>query len=245
LNVQPLLLIMPLLLIILLPVGSAFAAPTCGDLPSSKLLLHSAQPIETEERSATRSEIDRIGLEIGVSSAAQAAHPLMLLANELGTEVSVLHRTIEARNGGELAYCDAPKSVEFRLGIVGRKVFLEEHAAADPCVRNVLLEHEAEHNRALRKAIEVFVERRSEELLARLQELKQTPAPDRASAINALEAGLKSFFVTMVREFKNDMERSREGVDTPRRLQKLRNACGGKVRELEQQLTTRTPGRPT
>ena len=241
---QPLLLIAPLLLMVLLPVGPAFSALACRDLPGSKLRLHSAQPIKTEEQSATRSEIDRIGLENGVSSAAQAAHPLMLLANELGTEVSVLHRTIEARNGGELAYCDAPKSVEFRLGIVGRKVFLEEHAAADPCVRRALLEHEAEHRRALDKSVITFLQKRREELVERRRELKQTPAPDRTSAINALEAGLKSFFVTMVREFKNDMERSREGVDTPRRLQKLRNACGGKVRELEQQLTAPTSGRP-
>jgi hypothetical protein len=245
LNVQPLLLIARLLLMVLVPVRPAFSALACRNLPESTLRLHSAQPIETEEQSATLSEMDRIALEIGVSAAAQAAHPLMLIINELGTQVSVRHRTIGTRGDGELAYCDAPKSVEFALGLVGREVFLEEHAAADPCVRNVLLEHDAEHHRALRKAIEVFVERRREELLARLQELKRTPAPDRASAINTLESGLKSFIVTMVKEFKDDMERSREDVDTPRRLQELRNACGGKVRELEQQLTTRTPGRPT
>ena len=243
-NVEALLLIMPLLIMLLLPVGSGFAAPACQNLPESKLRLHSAPPIKAEEQSATRSEMGRIALEVSVSAVAQAAHPLMLIINELGTQVSVRHRTIETLSDGELAYCDAPKSVEFRLGIVGRKVFLEEHAAADPCVRRALLEHEAEHRRALDKSVNTFLQQRREELVERRRELKQTPAPDRASAINALEAGLKSFFVTMVRDFKNDMERSREGVDTPRRLQKLRNACGGKVRELEQQLTAPTSGRP-
>jgi hypothetical protein len=226
------------LILSLLIAGSASAGQVCRDLPESKLRLYSAHPIKTEEHLATRSEMDRIALEIGVSAAARAAHPLMLIATELGTQVSVLHRTIQALNRGEPAYCDAPKSVEFGLSIVGRKVLLEETAAADPCVRSALLEHEAEHSRALYRAIKVFIRQRREELAARLRELKQTPAPDRASATNALEADLKSFLVTMVQPFKNEMERSRAGVDTPERLEELRNACGGKVRKMEQELTT-------
>jgi hypothetical protein len=69
----------PLFIIVLLLGNAASSAPVCRDLPSSKLRLYSAHATGIEVVSATRSEMDSIANEFGVSSVARAAHPLMLI----------------------------------------------------------------------------------------------------------------------------------------------------------------------
>jgi hypothetical protein len=62
-------------------------------------------------------------------------------------------------------------------------------------------------------------------------------APDAVSAIKALEAGLASRFGQLHREFQIAVERSREEADSPAVLDQLRNACDGKLRQLELELS--------
>lgn len=163
----------------------------------------------------------------------------MLIAAKIGTEVAIVPRILEIHDGTELAYCNAPTLVRVGFGVLGRKVFLMDEAAAVPCVRNALLNHAAEHSRALDAEIEAFIQRWQQALDAWLRELTQTPAPDRAPALKAFQSGLAAFLFNMVTQFKAEVEHVRKGVDTPSRLEKLRNSCGGLVRQIEQELLSR------
>ncbi len=220
---------------------SACADPTCPDLPSSTLRLFSMHP-KIDEYVVTLSEMDRIAAEIGMSAKERALHPLMLMTAEIDAHVAVQNRTIEVGSGDGLAYCDAPTSVAVAFGVVGRKVFLLQDAAAEPCVRHALLDHYAEHSSAFDGEVQVFIRQRREEIGRRLRELKQTAAPDPVPANSAFEADLWSIVRDMIAQFKtqmkNSQQRAGDKIDSVKQISKLRNACGGKVHEMEQKFTT-------
>jgi hypothetical protein len=232
------------LLFVLLIAGSASAAPACRNLPASKLRLYSAPPAATEEFNATYGEIDRIARDLDVPAAERSVHPLMLITAEVETQVAIVPQIFEVRSGGELAYCNATAFVLVGFAVVGSKVFVIDTAAAVPCVRSALLDHAAEHGRALTSEIEAYIRRSRERFQARLRELKQTPAPDRASALNAFNSGLAAFLFDMVKRFKGETEHLRESLDTPSRLQELRDSCRGMVGQMEQQVISRAVGKP-
>jgi hypothetical protein len=237
---RPTLLIIATLIAVLLISCSASVALTCQDFPISKLRLLSTQPRGTDEYLITRGEMDRIAAEIGVSATERAVHPLMLMTAEIDTHIAVQNRIIEIGNGKGPAYCDAPTSVAVAFGVVKRNVFLLREAAAEPCVRHALLEHYAEHSRALDREVELFIHQRREDLGMRLRELKQTAATDRVSANRAFEAGLWSRLREFLKEFKQERVRARpkidQEIDSVERLNKLRDACAGRVHEMEQKL---------
>ena len=214
---------------------SACAALPCPDVPASTLRLFSMYP-KLDEYVTTLGEMDRIAAEIGVTAKERAVHPLMLMTAEIDAHVAVQNRTIEVGNGDGLAYCDAPTSVEVAFGVVGRKVYLLRDAAAEPCVRQALLDHYATHSSAFDAEVQLFIRQQREEIGTRLRELKQTAAPDPVSANSAFEAGLWSIVRDMIAQFKTQMKGSghKDGQEIDK---KLRNACGGKVYEMEQKLT--------
>ena len=218
---------------------SACAALPCPDLPISTLRLFSMHP-KIDEYLVTLSEMDRIAAEIGVSATERAVHPLMLMTAEIDAHVAVQNRTVEVGNGDGLAFCDVPTSVAVAFGVVGRKVFLLRDAAAEPCVRHALLDHYAAHGSAFDGEVQLFIRQRREEIGTRLRELKQTASPDPVSANSAFEAALWSIVKDMIAQFKTQMKNSRqrtsEKIDSMERLNKLRKACGGKVREMEKKL---------
>jgi len=192
-----------------------------------------------DEYSITLSEMDRIANQIGMSATERAVHPLMLMTAEIDAHVAVQNRIIEVGNGKGLAYCDAPTSVAVAFGVVKRNVFLLREAAAEPCVRHTLLDHSAEHSRALDGEVELFIRQQRESTGMRLRELKQTAASDWVSANSAFEADLWSIVKDMVKQFKNQMKRSRpnrQEIDSVEELNKLRSACEGKVHEMEEKL---------
>jgi hypothetical protein len=180
--------------------------------------------------------MDRVAAAGKVSAEARAAHPLMLIIAELGVQVRVKHRTVAVRNNVGTVYCDAPISVDLGVGTFGRKLILLREAAADSCVRQALRHHYEEHSRALDEKAEEFVHHRYQELAARLHELKETPHPNRKAAIRAFEAGLRSFLPTTIDMLEAEIDHLRGALDTPQRLEELRNACGGRIREMEHDL---------
>ncbi len=223
----------------LLPSCCVSAAPPCPDLPPSTLRLFSAQPM-LDEYSIILGEMDRVASQIGMSATERAVHPLMLMTAEIDAHVAVQNRIIEVGNGKGLAYCDAPTSVVVAFGVVKRTVFLLREAAAEPCVRHTLLDHSAEHSRALDGEVELFIRQQRERTSVRLRELRQTAAPDWVSANSAFEAGLWPIVKDVVKQFKSQMKHSRnknrQDMDSVEELNKLWDACGGKVHEMEEKL---------
>jgi hypothetical protein len=232
------------LVFVLLFAGSASAATACRNLPASTLRLYSVQPAATEEVSASYDEIDRIARDLDLPAARLGAHPLMLITMQVDTQVAITPRILELHSDGELLYCNAPTMVSVGFGIISRRIFLVDTAAAVPCVRSTLLAHAAEHSRALKTGLETYIRQIREEFRARVKALKQTPAPDPTSAVDAFNSGLAIFLFDLVTRFRAETRHLQEAVDTPARLEAPRNSCGGKVRQMEHEVTTRAFGEP-
>ena len=222
---------------ILLTFAPAFATTTCGNLPVSKFRLLTEQASGIDEYPVNRDEMDRIAVRLGVTNKERQVHPLMLMAAELDAHVAVQHRAVEVDTSDGPAFCDAPTSVVVAFGAVRRKVYLLQKAAADPCVRRALLAHYSEHSRALDREVQLFIHNQSGVVGMRVQMLKQRAALDILSANKAVEAGVWSIVKNMVTDFKHEMIQARqtmsEEIDSPERLDELRDACSGKIRKME------------
>ena len=228
----------------LLPVG-ALAADVCDDAArAAPVRLVAEHPTSSDEQGVTRDDMGHIADQLGASSAIREAHPLMLSIAEVGTQVEIDHRTISANdpNPNHQGYvCDVPTSVVVIVGAFKGRIILNREAAAVSCVRDVLLEHHAQHRRALDAQIEVFVAEHSDSIARNIRELMRERAPDQEAATQAFERGVALLVGALYREFEFAVERSRQEADSPVALAQLRNACDGQLRQLEQKVTA--PGR--
>jgi hypothetical protein len=203
------------------------SAQECTGLPRSSLKMYRLTADHVTEHAATRAEIEDI---VTALAGTPSAHPLMAIVDAIDTRVAVEHRVVERPEG----YCDAPAAVLLGLGVARRDVFILREAAIDHCVREALLTHEAEHDRALGKAIHDFIQQHRPKLVERLEEFKRQSARDRQSAMQAFDAGLRMLLATMLMEFKEEkIGDIKQTVDSVSRLSALSNACNGKLGELE------------
>src|SRR5262245_47833273 len=127
------------------------ASQECTDLPTSSVKVHRLTVDQVTERAATQAEIEDI---ITALAGTPATHPLMAIVDAIDTRFALEHRVIERPQG----YCDAPEAVLLGVGVTRREVFIVHEAAIDVCVKAALLTHEAEHDRALGKAIHEFIQ---------------------------------------------------------------------------------------
>ena len=223
------------------PVGATPACETA--IPASNLRLQTAHPTADEEAIATREEMDAIATRVGASRAAREAHPLLLIVVQAGTHVELAHHTIEDQtDAGAAHFCDVPASVTVIIGAFKRRTILHRDAAAVPCVREALLEHQRQHVLSLDRLIDAFAEQHREALTRSVQALMRRRAPDAAAAVRAFETGLASLVGDLYGEFELAVDQSREEVDTPAALARLRQSCNGQLRQLELDLTA-PPGR--
>lgn len=221
-------------------VRPAGAAPACDNLiPSVTFRLIAAHPTVTEEVIATSEQMDEAATRIGTTTAARKAHPLMLITAQAGSHVELDHRPIEGRTAaGEAYFCDVPPSITVTVGAFKQRIFLHHEAAAIPCVRDALRQHQRRHSQLLDATINSFVNEHRDALERHVWELMRKTAPDALSVIKALEAGLASSLGRLHREFQIAVERAREEADSPSALDQLQSICDGKLRQLELELGT-------
>ena len=205
----------------------ALAATECPALPAGKPELMPLSADQIDQETAAPEEVARLS----ITGNGPAPHPLMAMRYVIDTNVAVVHRVVKTADGG---FCDAPETVVFRFGVIRRGVVLVPQAAADPCVRDALLAHEAEHNRIVRDAIGAFMHEHQAELAERLVHLTQQRARDANAAKKAMELGLMDAITRLFELFKqNEVGRIRNLVDSPDRLQDLGTSCDGRIAELE------------
>jgi len=123
------------------------------------------------------------------------------------------------------------------------KLVLYRDAATAPCVKEALLEHHVQHRRSLDAHIDKFVNQHRDGFAREIGKLMRKTAPDKETSIQAFEGGLASLLGGLYRVFEPAIERSRQDVDTPTALAQLRSSCGGRLHELEREITV--PGRAT
>jgi len=215
----------------LLGIGGLFpqraSAEECTDLPKSSLKVYLLAVDQVTDHAATRAEIESM---VTALAGTPSTHPLMAIIDAIDTRVAVEHRIVERPQG----YCDAPESVLVGIGVTRRKVFILQEAAVDACVKAALLEHEAEHDRALGSAIHDFIQQHRPKFVQRLEELKRQSVRHHQTAARAFEAGLQMFLATMMKELKEEkIAEAKQSVDSVSRLTALSSACDGRLGELE------------
>lgn len=237
-SLRPILLGIAVLIMALSISRCASAGPSCGNLSASKLRVIPERASGIEEYVVSRNQMDRLAIKLGISKAERQVHPLMLMAVDIDAHVAVQHEPTEVRNDNRPIYCETPISVVVAFGVVKRRVYLLRQAATDHCIKHALLDHYAQHSQALDREVALFVQKKRKEIDTQLRELKQRTTADQAPAQQTFKAGLWSIIRNVVEEFKQDMSNERprisREVDSTKRLNELRNACGGGVREMEQ-----------
>jgi hypothetical protein len=206
---------------------SAGAATPCTDLPPSTFQVYVIKASAPEAVAVPTEELERAGQAEHLVS----RHTLMLTSSDFVTWFDVAHRVVPRADG---SVCDAPSLVRIGFGSSRRFAFLARAAAADVCVRQEVMDHEAAHSRALVQVVDRFIEQQQRTFEHGMATLKQTPAPSAVIAKERWETGLRAIVAAAKEQLLTDLQSAIAAIDEPSTLAALEDACGGKIRQLEQ-----------
>ena len=208
------------------------SAQECVGLPTAAIEVSRPATDQVAVEAVSPSEIERLA---GASAMQQSPHRLMVILETIDAHFT-LSRPFVQRSPTQ--FCAAAKAVTISFGVFRRRVVITNEAAADACVKDALLRHEAEHYRILDEAIDAFLRQRRDQIRQAFTGASMRPAPSREAAIKALEANLMDFLNRMVKQFEEqELSGIRRAADNAADLASLRSACGGRVRELEERLS--------
>ena len=206
---------------------SAGAAEACAALPPSILRVYDIKVPALEELWVPAEELDRAQPADGLAP----RHTMMLTSSDLVVLFEITHRIVPQADG---SVCDAPSLVRIGLGLSRRVAYLASIAAADACVRQAMLAHEAAHTRLLNETVDRFIDQQQADLRRGMRALKETPAPTAAIAKARWEGGLRALVVEAKRQLLVAARIAGAAVDDVPALAALADACAGKIRQLRE-----------
>jgi hypothetical protein len=212
-------------------VHPAGAVAPCTDLPPSTLQIFDIKASTPEAIEVPAEELDRNSEAESLAS----RHTLMLTVSDIASWFEVTHRIVPRADG---SVCNAPSLVRVGFGSSRRLAFLERTAAADACVRQKMLEHEAAHSRAFDEVVDRFIAEQQDNLQRGMAALKQTPAPSEAVAKARWEEGLRAIVAAARQQLRTKIRSAIVSIDEPSAIAALEGACGGKIRQLKQRSET-------
>ena len=218
-------------LAVLVIVGASAAASArtseCVNLPSSALRLYAIRVSMPEVQSVPAAALDHIPQ----GDQLESHHTLMLTGADVVTLFEIRHRTVPQADG---SVCDAPRLVRIGFGAGRRVAYLARKAAADECVRKKMLAHEEAHNRGFNEAIDRFIEQEKVEFQRGMVALKRMSAPSVEIAKARWEAGVVTIIAGAKRQLLSEIRATIARIDSGPALTALAEACGGKIRQLQE-----------
>jgi hypothetical protein len=206
----------------------AGAVAPCTDLPSSTFRIFGIKASAPEAVEVPVEELDRNReAEGGLAS----RHTLMITLSDFVSWFEVTHRVVPRADG---SVCDAPSLVRMGFGSSRRLAFLARGAAEDACVRQKMLEHEAAHSRAFDEVVDRFIADQQYNLRRGMAALKQAPAPNENVAKARWEEGVRAIAAAARQQLLSEIQSAIAGIDEPSAIAALKDACDGKIRQLEQ-----------
>jgi hypothetical protein len=130
--------------------------------------------------------------------------------------------------------CDAPSLVRIGFGAGRRMAYLARAAAADACVRQKMLAHEEDHARRISETVDRFIDEQRDDLGHGMEALKHMPAATAAIAKARWEAGLRAIVDEAKRRLLSEVRAANAQIDDAPTLAALTEACGGKIRQLQE-----------
>ena len=221
-----------LFLLLLAIAGTGFtrvaaAASACADLPPSTLRVYDIKMPVLEELRVPADALNRMPSTDELGS----RHTLMLTTNDLVTLFEIRHRIVPQADG---SFCDAPSLVRLGFGSGRRTAYLAHPAAADECVRRTMLAHEDDHTRRFNETVDRFIAQQTGNLERGLGALKHMPAASAQLAKAQWETGLRAILAEAKRQLLSELRATNAEIDTTPALAALTDACGGKVRQLQE-----------
>ena len=207
--------------------NQAVAVTPCTDLPPSVLRVYDLKAPTVQTMEVPEAALERNHSVGGVIS----RHTLMLTVSEVAAWFEIGHRIVSRPDG---SVCDAPTLVRLGFGSRRRLAFLASNAAMDTCVRQKMLSHETAHSRAFDDVVDQFIDEQQDNFQRGMAALKQTPAATAQLAKARWEAGLRAIITEAKRQLVVQMSTASAHIDEPSALAALEDACGGKIRQLEQ-----------
>jgi hypothetical protein len=205
----------------------AGAATLCTGLSPSILRVYDIKAPTVEEVEVPAEELDRNGQ----AGSPMSRHTLMLTVSEVATWFDITHRIVPRPDG---SVCDTPSLVRMGFGSARRLAFLARDVGKDACVRQKMLDHEAAHNRAFDEVVHRFIDQHKSDFQRGVVALKETPAPNPDTAMMRWETGLRIILAAAKRELLDEIQAASAHIDEPSTLAALEDACGGKIRQMEQ-----------
>jgi hypothetical protein len=221
-----------LLLFLIIGIGGvlfsrhAAAATLCSGLPPSNLRVLGIRAETIDEVRVPAAELRRATRTTG---SVFSHHTLMQSGSDVAAWFDIEHRIVPREDG---LVCDAPILVRMAFGASGRRVFLAQSAAADACVREAMLDHEAAHNRVMESVVGRFIDKRENDFRLGVTALKATPASSPEVAQMRWEKGMQAMLGEARRQLLSELREATAQFDEPATLRALENACGGKLRQL-------------
>jgi hypothetical protein len=208
-------------------VAASAWASDCADLPPSILRIFDIRVSMPEVISVPAATLDRIPQEDQLGS----HHTFMLTGADVVTLFEIRHRIVSQADG---SVCDAPSLVRIGFGAGRRVAYLARKAAADECVRQAMLAHEEAHNRSFNDTVDRFIEQEKAEFQRGMLALKRTPAPSAEMAKARWQAGLVTIIAGAKRQLLSEIRAAKAQIDGGPTLTALAEACGGKIRHLQE-----------
>jgi hypothetical protein len=201
----------------------AAAATLCTNLPSSTLQVLDIKASGVGEASVSAEELDRhIQPEDLVSR-----HPRMLSFSDFVAWFDIVHRIVVRDDG---SVCDAPSLVRMGFGASQRHVLFGPDVAGNPCMRQHMLDHEADHAGAFNDVVDRFIDRNRSLFQNGMKALKQTPAPSTEIARARWETGMRLILAEAKQQLLAELRSAIVQIDAPSAVTDLEKACGGKYR---------------
>lgn len=216
--------------------AEAAAAETCRNLPQSRLtvlMIHAdldLHPVDLVQLGKMRAEADN---QVGTFK-----DPVSVMQGlaEFTIHVAGDKRTVEL--GSPTAICAAPEEVIVRLGFPKRRLFVMQGIEQSPCLREALISHETKHIEFDKMLLADFVERTRPHFHEALGRIKAGPvSPSHRAAVEQFQASLRDFLLTAQKTFLDIREVQQANLDTAHEIAALRSACGGRLQELERELS--------
>jgi hypothetical protein len=205
----------------------AAAASACADLPASTLRVYDIKMPVLEELRVPADALNRMPSTDELGS----RHTLMLTTNDLVTLFEIRHRIVPQADG---SFCNAPSLVRIGFGSGRRIAYLAHAAAADECVRRTMLAHEDDHTRRFNETVDRFIAKQTGNLERGMVTLKHMPAASAQLAKAQWETGLHAILAEAKRQLLSELRATNAEIDTTPALAALTDACGGKVRQLQE-----------
>lgn len=206
--------------------GRAAESGPCSNLPSSRLEVYDIKTAPVDTQATDPDQLDRRA----AADTASSSHTMMVTTHNVAVVFEIAHQIFPV-DGAQ--FCDAPSVLRLGIGFSNRAAYLARPAAEDNCLRAALLAHEADHQRADANALHRLLNEKQDYIVTAVTALKRTASPSPEIAIARWEAGLRVVLESVKQDFVTEEPQVNASVDTSTALQKIENACGGKLKQIE------------